>query len=178
MKSGQQAMIKTIFFGLAAGAAFIPATRFLSGFFSETLCFKSILLCYMAAYGFLLAKWTKTNLFPVFLPLVLLSILATCNISNTTFMISSLSILCWIRSCVCYKGNLLQRIMAESIVCLGPGLLVACLSPYSEPARALAVWMFFLVQSLYFVFLEESSGEKFTGDHFEQARRKAEEILS
>jgi hypothetical protein len=44
----------------------------------------------------------------------------------------------------------------------------------------MAVWMFFLVQSLYFIVAVDAGnqGEKVELDPFEKARRQAERILS
>ena len=64
---------------------------------------------------------------------------------------------------------------------LGGGVLLACFTPHSTVTWAMAIWMFFLVQSLYFVFFREvgeAEQEKVELDSFEQAKGQAEKILS
>jgi hypothetical protein len=64
---------------------------------------------------------------------------------------------------------------------VGGAALVASFFPHSTVAWALGVWMFFLVQSLYFVLtgdMGDGEEEDVVLDPFEKARRQAEEILS
>ena len=57
---------------------------------------------------------------------------------------------------------------------------MAILTPLSVLSWALAVWLFFLVQALYFVLFEidHSPQEDIDRDPFDQARTRAEKILS
>jgi hypothetical protein len=59
-------------------------------------------------------------------------------------------------------------------------MLVGSFAPISLTNWAVAIWMFFLVQALYFVFFEDHhlSGQELRPDTFEQAREQAEKILS
>jgi len=63
---------------------------------------------------------------------------------------------------------------------LGGGALVALFTPVSEISWALGIWLFFLIQALYFL-LFEKTGDKIADteiDLFEKARMEAEKILS
>ncbi len=65
------------------------------------------------------------------------------------------------------------------IIVIGGGVLIAYLNPYSTITWALGIWMFFLVQSLYFLLMTNLEPEEvpFNADPFEEARIRAEGIL-
>jgi hypothetical protein len=101
--------------------------------------------------------------------------------SATVFLFTSLAILSWIRSGICFKRRPpLKRLGAEAGLCLAGGLLVYGAVPGATPAWALGVWLFFLIQALYFVLFEYQSAPhtKIEADPFEKARMAAEKILS
>jgi hypothetical protein len=78
-------------------------------------------------------------------------------------------------------GSLLKTLGTEVALCLGGGALVAFFAPHSTITWAMAVWTFFLIQSLYFVVfrdLTETEEEEVELDPFEQARGQVEKILS
>jgi hypothetical protein len=101
--------------------------------------------------------------------------------SATIFLFTALVILSWIRSGICFKRKpLLKRLGAEAGLCLAGGLLAYNAVPGGTPVWALGVWLFFLIQALYFVLFEYQSGPhiKIEVDPFEKARMAAEKILS
>jgi hypothetical protein len=62
---------------------------------------------------------------------------------------------------------------------IGGGALVAYFAPYSPVTWGLGIWMFFLVQSLYFLVMTDSDtgGKPMNADAFDEARVRAEGIL-
>jgi len=69
----------------------------------------------------------------------------------------------------------------ELLLCFLGAVLVQVFTPGSVLAWALGVWMFFLVQALYFVFFEHTDNqqeESIQMDAFEKANRQAEGILT
>ena len=75
----------------------------------------------------------------------------------------------------------MKTLTAEIAISLGGGALVSVFAPHTTVTWAMAVWMFFLVQSLYFVVVRdigEAEEEQVVRDPFEQARGQAEKILS
>jgi hypothetical protein len=69
----------------------------------------------------------------------------------------------------------------ELLLCILGGILVVVFTPGSLFAWALGVWMFFLIQTLYFVFFEPADNqqeESIQVDAFERASRQTETILS
>lgn len=96
------------------------------------------------------------------------------------FLLIALGIFSWIRSGICFQTLQVQRLCSEIILSLGGGGLVAGLTPVSAVTWALGIWLFFLVQALYFVWFEKI-GDKMAEieiDLFEKARMGAEKILS
>jgi hypothetical protein len=74
-----------------------------------------------------------------------------------------------------------MRLAVELLLCFLGAVLVHVFTPGSMFGWALGVWMFFLVQALYFVFIEYAGNieeETAQMDPFEQANRQAETILS
>jgi len=70
-------------------------------------------------------------------------------------------------------------LIIEFFLTLGGAALITCFIPDSMFTWALGIWMFFLVQSLYFVILgDRSLKEKVTADPFEEAMIQAEKIIS
>lgn len=75
----------------------------------------------------------------------------------------------------------MKTLTAEIAISLGGGGLVSVFAPHTTITWAMAVWMFFLVQSLYFLVVRdigEVEEEHVSLDAFEQARGQAEKILS
>ena len=114
-------------------------------------------------------------------PLLLLFLSAFLIESETVFLFTALVILSWIRSGICFKKKpLLKRLGAEAGLCLAGVLLVYGVVPGPTPVLALGVWLFFLIQALYFVLFEYQSRPytKIEVDPFEKAKMAAEKILS
>jgi hypothetical protein len=100
--------------------------------------------------------------------------------SISAFLLIALGVLSWVRSGICYANNIIAKLFAEVVVCFGGGILAAVLTPNTMLTWALAVWLFFLIQALYFVIFESdrTMQEDVQRDLFDQAREQAEKILS
>ena len=180
MNIARRPMLATIFFGLACGVTLVPATVSLSYVFSWPTAFRLILWLYLAAYGFLLARWGKVNNASIVFPLAIVFLFAIWGHSATPFLFLALGVLSWIRSGICFKRPFPRMLATELAISLGGGALVAYFAPYSPATWAMGVWMFFLIQSLYFMVVRDVGDETVdvSLDPFEEARRRAEEILS
>jgi uncharacterized membrane protein len=113
--------------------------------------------------------------------LLLLFLAAFLISSPSVFMFISLVMLSWIRSGVCFKEKpFLKRIGAEIGLGLVAGLLLSVTLPAVTIAWALGVWLFFLIQALYFVLFDHRSDPQATieVDPFEKSRVAARKILS
>ena len=135
----------------------------------------------LAGYGVLLSRWAPKSLGSIALPLLLVLLCALFISSTSTFMFISLMVLSWIRSGVCFKEKpFLKRFGTEIVLGLATGLLLSGAIPDVTIAWALGIWLFFLIQALYFVLFDHSSDSeaKIEIDPFEKSKMAAQKIVS
>ena len=180
MKISRRPMFTTIIYGLLAGTSFIPLVVTMNNLVHWTVAFRMAIWLVLAGYLVILNRWGRVNLISILFPLLLLLLLVFWGDTNRAFLFLALGVFSWVRSGVYFQGSLLKTLVAEAALCFGGGALVASFAPYSTITWALAVWMFFLVQSIYFVIFAGSGAEKeeVELDPFHQARRRAERIVS
>jgi hypothetical protein len=181
MKTLKHPVRNTIIYGLFCGLSFIPLSLMLSAFLPWLHAFCLTLWLFLAGYALLLNLWGKKNPISTVFPLLLLLPLIFLIDSIALFFILALMVTSWIRSGICYQKPGVKGIAVELVLCFSGGLLVLILTPGSVYAWALGVWMFFLVQALYFVFFEHPVNRRDTyerRDAFEKASRQAEAILT
>jgi hypothetical protein len=145
---------------------------------SNAIC--TILWLYSAAYTFLLHRWSR-KVSPAFIfPAMFLFAAIFLLDSPRSFVILSLAVIGWTRSGFCFQKRAARRLMTESLLGLVGGLLITAFQPHSAIGWSLGVWMFFLVQAIYFVFNEKDDtrqDNKIEPDPFEEAYRQAKSIL-
>jgi hypothetical protein len=173
-------MLTTILYGFMCGVSFIPVSMVLSYVIYWPQAFRLAIWSYLALYGLLLVRWSKVNLISIVFPFLVLFLFVFWGNSNSAFLLLGLGILSWVRSGVCFQRPLAKMLAVELLTCIGGGTLVAYFAPHSTFSWAMGIWMFFLVQSLYFVFTGAVGDEQETLllDPFEEAKRQAERILS
>lgn len=170
----------TILLGLICGLGFIPVKLLFDCLLPSSAAFQMTIWLCLALYGWFLARWGKQRCFSLLFPLLIPLIFIFTGNSENAFLILSMGILSWIRSGICFRKQAHRKLAIELLVCGGGGALVACFSPHSAVSWAIGIWMFFLVQSLYFLFLRDfvsSIEDEFEIDPFERARLQAERIL-
>jgi hypothetical protein len=116
----------------------------------------AMFLC-LAAYAALLARLSGKRIRALFAPFLILSTLPAVAGSVAGFAIPAAAGLCWIRSGICFPGPIVRRIAAEALTGAAGLALVAGLRPAGLTGWMLAMWMFFLIQSLYFVIIDAAS---------------------
>jgi len=171
----------TIAMGLAFGLLFIPVSTTLNLFLPWSAAFRLTVWLFLAGYSLVLCRWAGAGILSCGFPLVILLASSFWLKSGNDFLILAVLVLGWIRSGVCFRKPFWKVAGAEILVGLGGAALVAFFAPHSMVPWALGVWMFFLLQSLYFVVAGQVTdwGEpEITLDPFEKARRQAEEILA
>ena len=181
MKSTAKPIRSTIIWGLIGGLLYIPLCVALSRFMLWPVSFQVSLWVLLAGYGVLLSRWAPESLRSISLPLLLLFIAAFFIRSTSAFLFISLVMLSWIRSGICFKEKpFLKRFGAEIGLGLATGLLVSGAVPAAAIAGALGIWLFFLIQALYFVLFDYRSDPKarIEVDLFEKAKMAAQKILS
>ncbi len=181
MKSTAKPIRSTIIWGLIGGLLYIPLWVALSRFMLWPVSFQVSLWVLLAGYAVLLSRWAPKSLRSISLPLLLLLLAAFFIRSTSAFLFTSLVMLSWIRSAICFKEkSFLQRYGAEIGLGLATGLLVSGAMPAVNLASALGIWLFFLIQALYFVILDyrRNLEAEIEVDPFEKAKMAARKILS
>lgn len=171
----------TLVFGiLCAGATYIIHVA-TGGFYDRALSLSLLIWAMTAVYGLLLCRWAGKKSASLFFPLLSFLLLVLVQPGRPAFWIMCLAVFGWIRSGICFPGSLFKTIAAELPLTLGGGALIAVFSPRTPINWALAVWMFFLIQSIYFVFFQPAEAPaafKIAADPFERARAEAEKIIA
>ena len=171
----------TIFFGLICGLAFIPLNLALTDMLPGSNLNYLILWMYAAGYSLLLSRWSKSSILSIGFPLLLLLATSFLVESIAAFYILTLVIISWIRSGICFRNPGALNLMVELLFCAFGGFLMVLFTPASDFAWMPGIWMFFLIQSLYFVIFENETikpDDPYDIDPFERASRQAETILS
>jgi hypothetical protein len=179
MYTAKQPVRTTIFFGLICAIMFFTLGIFFEKTFFWSTFFRMSIFGCLAVYSLILASWSNQNRLSVVFPLLFLVVFNFAQSSNSAFLLLCLGMLSWIRSGICFQNVFSKSLGAEIIFTIGGGALVAYLNPYSTMTWALGIWMFFLVQSVFFIVMPDlKSAETFTQtDTFEEAKLRAEVIL-
>jgi len=181
MKNIKHPIGKTIIYGLLCGLSFVPIVLTLGTVitWSSALCLA--LWLFISGYAILLSRWSNTALISIVFPLLLLVPTIFLVNSSVLFFLLALIVISWVRSGICFQKPGAIRLAVELLLCILGGILVVVFTPGSLFAWALGVWMFFLIQTLYFVFFQPADNqqeESIQIDAFERASRQAETILS
>jgi len=139
----------------------------------------AIFLC-LAAYSVFLARSSGRSQRALLAPFFMLSAVLAVAGSVTAFVVPAAAGLSWVRSGICFPGSMTRRLCAEALTCPAGLAVVWLLQPPGPYGGALGIWMFGLIQALYFVVVDiEDSGlpEKQAPDRIEQARRRADALL-
>jgi hypothetical protein len=183
MKILQRPVLTTVLFGLICGISFIPLNLVLNRmfFWPSTICLT--LWLFSAGYGLLLGHWSKNKIMPVLSPLLILFIAAFLVESVAAFFFLALAVISWIRSGICFQEHGGIKLVVELLLCGVGGALITTFTPGSAFVWALGIWMFFLIQALYFVVFDSKAIAveeeiDLVIDPFERASRRAADILS
>jgi len=181
MKDLKHPIRNTLFYGLFCGLSCIPLSLTLNTFISWSSAFCLALWLFISGYAILLSRWSNTALTSIVFPLLLLVPTIFLIDSMVLFFLLALIVISWIRSGICYQKPGAMGLAVELLLCFLGAVLVQVFTPGSVFAWALGVWMFFLVQTLYFGFFEPADNQEEDSiqiDAFERASRQAETILS
>ena len=175
----------TLLFGLIGGLLFIPLRQVLVGIFSppwtDNLIINLIIWVYLGSYGGLLVRRARRPPLALVWPLVPALVVAFTVSSVPSFLLVGIGVLGWIRSGICDPGPQSAGLLAEIVLAFGAAALVVVLAPRTPVGWALGIWLFFVIQSFYYVFKDGTGIKVDTGreqDPFESARVAAERILA
>jgi len=181
MKGLKHPIRKTIIYGLLCGLSFVPIVLTLGTVMTWSSAFCLALWLFISGYAILLSRWSNTALISIVFPLLLLVPTIFLVNSSVLFFLLALIVISWVRSGICFQKPGAIRLAVELLLCILGGILVVVFTPGSLFAWALGVWMFFLIQTVYFIFFEHTDNqqeESIQMDAFERASRQAERILS
>ncbi len=177
MNTSPRPVRTTILFGLFSAVGFLAVMPVLPMVVAKPMG----AWCCLAAYCLLLARWGRRPMKDLVLPLAMTAAV-TLLVNWRIALALQLAAFCWIRSGLCLGQGLVKGLLKELLVGVGGGLLLARLAPHSLSGWALAIWLFFLVQALYFLFPGPESSPKdypeVTTDPFGRLKHQAEEILA
>lgn len=142
---------------------------------------KIVLWVLTFVYALLLARWSRTKPMVVAFPLVILLGVAIWPNAYAGFFLMLMGTLAWVRSGICFQTRPLRALLAELITIGGGATLLGVLSPSGWLEWSLGIWLFGLVQCLYFYMVlpgGKSSHGKERPDPFDAARRELEQILN
>jgi hypothetical protein len=134
-----------------------------------------------AVYAILLARWSRTRLMTIAFPLAILLGVALWPQGYTGFFLVLMGTLAWVRSGICFQKRPVRAFLAELVTIGGGTTVLGVLSPSGPLEWSLGIWLFGLIQSLYF-FVVLPSGKLKEGidriDPFDAARRDLEQLLN
>jgi len=144
----------TLVFGAAAALMAGAALCLPPILVARSTMLNGALFCCLAAYAALLARMSATPIRALAAPFLLLAAVLPVADSVSGFVVPAAAGLAWIRSGICCPGPAARRVVAEALTA-GAGLaLCAALRPSGAAGWALGLWMFFLIQALYFVVID------------------------
>jgi len=151
MKQNFSPLVATVVFAAAAGLLLAAVACLpLRSIHRPTAANAAIFLC-LTAYAAFLARSSGQNLRALFAPLFLLAAVLAAASSVVGFALPAAAGLSWIRSGICFPGPMARRACAEAITCTSGLILIWLLQPPGPYGWALGIWMFGLIQALYFL---------------------------
>jgi hypothetical protein len=173
-------IIATVIFAAAAALLVAGALSLPLGLLRRPATLNLALFLCLGAYAPLLARKSRTPIRALAGPLLLLAAVLPVAASAGGFALPAATGLAWIRSAICFRGPLARRLVAETLTAAAGLAVCAGLRPPGVTGWVLAVWMFFLIQALYFVIVEAppvARGEPPARHPRETLRRRAQALL-
>jgi len=180
MKTKLSPAAATVIFAAAAAMLLAAAVFWTQRFIPRTTILNTAVFLCLAAYTAFLARSSGRSLRALFAPLFMLAAVMAAAGSVTGFVVPAAAGLSWIRSGICFPGSLPRRVCAEAITCAAGLALVRLLQPPGPYGLPLSIWMFGLIQALYFVGVNaERTGvpEKQGQKRMAQAHPRADALL-
>ena len=170
----------TIVYGMISAMVVWPAAGLLAAPLGWATAFRLMLWAILSGYALVLVRWSGRRLTAPLIPLALLLGTALWSDVYGAFFCMALGVLAWIRSGICFDSTPLRAVIAETLTIAGGAGLAAALNPGTAVTWTLSIWLFILIQSLYFFIVptpSTHSGKTPPEDPFEHACRNARRIL-
>jgi hypothetical protein len=170
----------TVIFGLLSGLSIFPLVHFAASLAGWTVALNFYVLINLTLYAFLLCLWSRKAVISIAFPLLLVTAMALWPDSSSAFVPVALGVFGWIRSAICFKELSVRIVLAEIVTIIGGAGFLLFWTPTAASGLALAIWFFFLVQTLYFYIVPDKAIDRPAAglsDPFEHARLETERIL-
>jgi hypothetical protein len=134
----------------------------------------------LVLYILWMSRWVNGTAKEMVLPLLLCLVAAFTTRLEIGFLVIAAVCLGWIRSRIYFGFSLLKTLLIEGFYLAGTMALIGFLASNSRLAWPLGIWMFFLLQSLFHLWVGKEKirpVSKMQKDPFEDACRAAERIL-
>ena len=167
----------TILIGAIGALAGVVADGLVGGPGAGPLITFAITWFMIARYAWALVRWSGGGILGVVFPLLVLGGLGVAMPRSAMTLGLALVIFSWIRSGICFPRSPFASLGREVLLCGGGGLMVALGGTSTTLAWGLGIWLFSLVQALFFIFFESATVSSTPPDPFDLALRRVEEIL-
>ena len=169
----------TILYGFVVALLFMPAVIVMGKIMVWPLAFRLAIWAIILGYSYLLVSWSGEGAEKIIFPQLILLAAALWSNSIVFFLVLAILVLGWIRQ-RCFMKSSVKALLAETVISGGAVAFILFFNPHSTPSLAISTWLFFLVQSLYFVFFcpATTAGDITSLELFTKACKQAEEILS
>ncbi len=155
----------TVIFGILSACCVLPFAYLLEPYWGWTTAHKIFFSLSLGLYTLLLCRWSKTDILAILFPVLLMTGLAMIPALQISFILVALCIFGWIRSGICFSNTPLRAVVGEVITVTGGAGFIFFWWSNSSLVFPLAIWFFFLVQTLYFFIVPLSR----TGDETQQS---------
>jgi hypothetical protein len=180
MKSRISPLAASVIFAAAAALLFAGMMSLPLRMISRPTALNTALFVGLAAYAGFLVRLSGKKPRDLFAPFLIVSAVLAAAGSVSGFVIPAAAALSWIRSGICFSGSIPRRVFAEAITCPAGLVLAWVLQPPGLYGWTLSVWLFWLIQSLYFLALacEPSPGpERSPRQRLATAHHRTEALL-
>jgi len=178
MNADHRPVRTTILLGGMGALAWIVADGVIGGYWAWPLIAFGIIWFMSASYAVALVRWSGGGILASVFPLLVLGVLGVVMPRSGLAFGMALVVLSWIRSGICFPRSPLVSLFRELILCGGGGLVVALWGPPTPLSWGLGIWLFSLVQALFFILFEPVSlSSAAAPDPFELALHRIENLL-
>ncbi len=171
----------TIFAGLIFSLLYAPISLLLQPYFGGFWPMKITLVLFLIIYSLLMARWAEVKITKIIFPMLILILTINFNpVYELKYFVICLALtLSWIRSITCYYGFSLNILIFDFLLSLSGAILSLYFSPHTLAGVCLSIWMFFLIQSLYFLAIGKRNISKHITiiDPFAASQRELEKLL-
>jgi hypothetical protein len=157
MTTEQRPVRTTIILGATGALAWIVADWATGGFGAWPLIAFGIIWFMIASYAIALVRWSGRGILAVIFPLLVLGIIGAVMPLSDLALGLALVVFSWIRSGICFPRSPLASLVRELILCGGGGWVVAFWGPSTPLSWGLGIWLFSLVQALFFILFEPAA---------------------